>query len=612
MKVALIGAGPRGLLLLERLLAWYPHTALKHLEITLYDPFAIGGRIWTPAQSPYLLMNTAASQITLFYDQTVASIGPYVTGPTLAQWARHDARAFLEAAGAASILIAEAQALTANDYASRALYGYYQRWVYARLLAQAPPTVSITHQQTTVQALTRHAGGFELVTTAAVEVADTVVLALGNTTNALSAEQKRLVDFAYEHQLLYWPPALPAEGDLSTLTASDTVILRGLGLSFHDLIARLTNDRGGRFSRDAQGTLHYHPSGNEPKIIAGSRRGLPPHAKGRNQKAPGEQVQPVFLTPAQLDTWQAQGPLSKDAFMTALKNDAAYVYYSLLLAQRYPKIELAAFQQAFSQDPQSAIKPLPLKPSEYFDWSALFTAPQAATWAQAVNAYLQADVEAAGLGTKTGPLTSALEVLRDLRDAIRQIVLRQLLAPQTDREWFLRTFNRDNTFLSIGPPLRRHEELLALIAAQVVTILPPEMQVQAKHGAFIATSKTPGSPTYHGTALIEARVAAVSARTAQNPLIKQLLRTGLANVHTLPNGTLSGALAVDPDTLQLLDAQAQVQPHLFCWGPPIEGIQWLTNASPRPLVNDTNLRQANQIAALILFDRLPEQVAVNF
>ncbi|MCI1987007.1 MAG: FAD/NAD(P)-binding protein [Lactobacillus sp.] len=605
LKIALIGAGPRGLLLLERLLAWYPHTAVTALDITLYDPFPVGGRVWTTTQSPELLMNTAASQITLFYDQTVNSLGPYSPGPSLAQWARNDAAAWLRHVHAPVAFTAEAAALTANGYASRALYGYYQRWFYAELRRQAPAGVTIQHERTTVTALHPTTTGVTLATPAKTLTVDAAVLALGNATNALTASQRDLVDFAYEHHRLYWPPALPAEGDLSAVTAQDTVILRGLGLSFHDLVARLTSGRGGQFTRDATGQLRYHPSGREPHIVAGSRRGLPAHAKGRNQKAPGEQSQPVFLTPAQLNAWQAQGTVSKATFMAALQHDAAYVYYSLLLAQRYPQVELAAFQQDFTQAPKRAVAALPLQPDEYFDWAALLTAPAAATWPEAATAFLRADIAAAAQGTKTGPLTSALEVLRDLRDAIRQVVLRGLLAPE-DREWFLRAFNRDNTFLSIGPPLRRHEELLALITAKVVTILPPKMQVTTADGAFIASSAAPGSPTYRGTALIDARVPATNATTAQNPLIQQLLHAGLATPYTLPNGESSGALATDLHTHQLMGRDGHLQTRLFLWGPPTEGQQWLTNASPRPLVNDISLRQANEIASLLLRDRLPE------
>lgn len=67
MKLAIVGAGPRGLLILERLIAWQQnHYPLTSVDITLYDPFPIGGRVWVTDQPHELIMNTASQQITLF------------------------------------------------------------------------------------------------------------------------------------------------------------------------------------------------------------------------------------------------------------------------------------------------------------------------------------------------------------------------------------------------------------------------------------------------------------------------------------------------------------------------------------------------------------------
>ncbi len=47
MHITLIGAGPRGLMLLGRLISWqrtrYPQ---RQLTVFLVDPYPIGGRVW--------------------------------------------------------------------------------------------------------------------------------------------------------------------------------------------------------------------------------------------------------------------------------------------------------------------------------------------------------------------------------------------------------------------------------------------------------------------------------------------------------------------------------------------------------------------------------------
>ncbi|MFD1902210.1 hypothetical protein GQR36_23405 [Enterococcus termitis] len=58
----------------------------------------------------------------------------------------------------------------------------------------------------------------------------------------------------------------------------------------------------------------YHPSGKEPKIIAGSRRGVPHHARGLNQKGYGEEYQPRFLKEKSLNRFKRKNNLSAEQF----------------------------------------------------------------------------------------------------------------------------------------------------------------------------------------------------------------------------------------------------------------------------------------------------------
>jgi len=48
------------------------------------------------------------------------------------------------------------------------------------------------------------------------------------------------------------------------------------------------------FTADDDGVPRYRPSGKEPRIVAGSRSGLPMLARGRNQKAPTYRYQARF------------------------------------------------------------------------------------------------------------------------------------------------------------------------------------------------------------------------------------------------------------------------------------------------------------------------------
>lgn len=610
MHITLIGAGPRGLMLLGRLISWqrtrYPQ---RQLTIFLVDPYPIGGRVWKIDQDPNLIMNTAAAQITLFTDQTVTGVGPFIAGPDLSTWALTLAADYLDAhpeINNRSILMRQAANLGPNSYASRALYGVYQQWFFDLQKYQAGTNI-ITYKQQTVNRLDKKAAGFTVTTDQESWQTDQVVMALGNLKNSLTRDQKALHDYAQTHQLFYLEPGFPEEGDLSGIEAQSPVIIRGLGLSFFDLMSRLTEGRGGQFQKAPDGLLVYHPSGREPHIFAGSRRGFPYRAKGRNQKGPGEEWQPHFLTPQQIDAWQTHGEVSGQTFWEALQHEAELIYYRLLLPQRYPEIDEAAFERDFIADPVATLGALPIAAKDRLDWDALADPtkahPSGQPYQDFMRHYLRQDAQEAMRGTKTGPLTSALEVLRDMRDPIRQLVERNLLSQDQYLDFFLRWFNSLNDFLSIGPPALRIDQLQALIGAGIVTILPPGMQIKGIDGQFLL--KTPSDPKFslQAKTLLEARVPAVNAPTAQNPLVQQLLHDGYAHTYELQLNAdkrfQSGAIAIDRQTQQLLDQKEHPQAGLFFWGVPTEGVHWLTTASPRPLVNDVSLKTAEQIVKVI-------------
>lgn len=603
MKIALIGAGPRGLLLLERLIA---RQAGRHepLAITLYDPYPVGGRVWRRDQDPHLIMNTAAQHITLFYDQTVTDPGPVQPGPDLAQWAQTAGPAFIQQAGGpyASVYRQQTAVLGPNDYPPRGVYGYYMAWFFEEMQRRKPANVTITVRNESVTAITP-GPPYTVSTTSGADQFAGVVMTLGTLTTSLTREQQKLSALAAAHDRFYRPPGFPAEGDLSAIGHQDVVILRGLGLSFFDFVSRLTEGRGGRFTRDQSGQLKYHESGQEPHLLAGSRRGLPYHAKARNEKAPGEQWPPRFLTKQQLANWQGENGIPGQRFWQALQHEAEFVYYSLLLAPKMSADELVAFQSAFLQAPETAIAKLSLKPGEKLDWDALLTVP-AGPLQPAIQAYLARDFQEAERGSKTGPLTAALEVLRDQRDAIRQVVARGLLSDDQYLDFFLRWFNGVNDFLSIGPPAQRIEQLLALSKAGIITFLPSQMTVHFSGSHFIAGSKADPTFAAPATALIEARVPGANAAAATSPLLRQLLHDGMATLYELQlagdRRFQSGAVLVARETGQLLDDHHLMQGPLFFWGVPTEGVNWLTTASPRPFVNDINLRLANRIARQLL------------
>ncbi len=261
-QMVIVGAGPRGTGILERLAANAPELyAGPGLDIHLVDPHPPGGgRIWRQAQSPLLWMNSQAEDVTMFTDDTVTMAGPVREGPTLHEWARLDGRTFPD----------------------RQLQGRYLRWVYERAVADLPPNVTVHHHPHRALRVGGPREGRQQVWLEGRPrplLADLVILAVGHLDSELDAEQAELAAYAREHGLVHLPPDFTADSDLSALAPGAPVLVRGFGLAFVDLMVLLTEGRGGRYETGGPDGEVYVPSGREPVLYVGSRRGVPYHSK---------------------------------------------------------------------------------------------------------------------------------------------------------------------------------------------------------------------------------------------------------------------------------------------------------------------------------------------
>ena len=141
-SVVIVGAGPRGTGLIERIAANAPELyGDAPLDLHLVDPHPPGGgRIWRAGQSPLLWMNSTAEDVTMFTDETVEQDGPVRPGPSLAEWARAVRDGEIPVApGPAEAL----ESLGPRDFAGRQLQGAYLSWVYERSVAALPPAVTV-------------------------------------------------------------------------------------------------------------------------------------------------------------------------------------------------------------------------------------------------------------------------------------------------------------------------------------------------------------------------------------------------------------------------------------------------------------------------------------
>ncbi|MFD4601842.1 FAD/NAD(P)-binding protein [Streptomyces sp. NPDC058464] len=590
----MVGAGPRGTSVLERLCASAPELLPpgRRLTVHVIDPAPPGpGRVWRTTQSAQLLMNTVASQVTLFTDDSVDCAGPVLPGPSLHAWA--------------------AGALGPDDYPTRAHYGRYLEWVFARTVSRAPAAVRVeTHRARAVR-LDDAPDGHQTLTlddgrTLAGLAA--VVLAQGHLPATASAGQRRLSAHAARHGLRHIPPANPADVDLAPLAPGEPVLLRGLGLNFFDHLALLTTGRGGRFTRTPDGTLRYTPSGREPRLYAGSRRGVPYQARGDNAKGPYGRHTPLLLTPEVIAGFRkrADSGAAPD-FLTEIwplvAKEVETVYYAALTGDpEFP----GRFLAADGEHAETAVLHAHGVPEpDRWSWERLqhpygdreFTGPE--QWRTWLLGYLREDAAQAALGNVRGPLKAALDVLRDLRNEIRLIVDHGGLAGASRRAHLDGWYTPLNAFLSIGPPRRRIEELAALLAAGVVDVLGPGLEVGPGDGAWVARSPAVPGSAVRVTTLVEARLPEPDLRRTADALLAGLLREGACRPH-VADGHETGGVDVTPRPYRVVGRHGRPHARRFAFGVPTEGVHWVTAAGARPGVDSVTLSDADAIARAVL------------
>lgn len=641
--LCIVGVGPRGLSVLERLCAQQRKSpSHRRLTVHLVDPSAPGpGTVWRTGQPRELLMNTVTSQITAFADASVAIAGPIEDGPSLWEWTEALLRGDIPGPHDEALL-AEARRLGPDAYSGRAYYGHYLDWVFRRIADGAPAHMDIRVHRAHAVALDDETGTPDgpqrvlLDDGTLLSGLDSVVLAQGHVPTSPTAEETRLAAFAEAHDLVYIRSSNPADVDLSWIAPGQDVILRGLGLNFFDYTALFTLGRGGSFER-VGGRLVYRPSGLEPRLLAGSRRGIPYHARGENEKGAHGRYTPRLLTveyTAELRKRAQDGEWIH--FSTHLwpliAKETESVYYAALLTARADGTDVDAFTSYYlaadsDAETRGLLDGVGIAAEDRWDWELVaqpygdrgFTGPD--DFRRWLLDHLHRDVAEARAGNLSSPLKAALDVLRDLRNEIRLAVDHGGLEGNSYRDELDGWYTPLNAFLSIGPPVSRIEELAALVEAGIVEITGPGMTVRAvpdgpDGAAFVAGSRRIPGVRIAARALIEARLPEPDLRRTGDRLLRHLLDTGQCAPYRIPGtcGTEyeTGGLAVTERPYHLLDPEGRAHPRRFAHGVPTESVHWVTAAGIRPGVGSVTVEDSDAIAAAMTAPPLAPAVPTGF
>jgi uncharacterized NAD(P)/FAD-binding protein YdhS len=557
-RVVIVGGGPRGLGLLERLVA-RAASSLSRLMVDIVDPGDVGVGMHLAEQPDYLLLNTVCSQLTAFTDhRMLGGPGPMIAGPSLYEWCRqHDFRL-------------NGRHVEATDHLPRAVLGEYLAWSAKRIMAAAPASMAVRHHRTRAVSVQR----------AGVGSGERVVLADGT---VLEADH---VVLTIGHGPVHGASPYPLPGSVQTVQAGEAVALLGVGLTAMDVLAALTVGRDGVFDHDRNGQLRYVPSGQEPRVTLLSRRGVP--SRARPALRSGRRMTPAaYFTRNRIEQLRESGRELDfvDDVLPLILEEMCH-RWRLFGGTGTPPPFTAML---FNGPPPTALR----SDDSYTQW---------------YRKALTDDLVQAERGLGVDPVKEALEVLRDHRDVIRLAVDHDGLT-SASRGWFYRTFAPAVNRVVIGPQKERHQELLALIDAGLVTIGPgPATRIDnLTSGRYRLSSTSLDKPVGLSVDhVVSGNYPALDLGAQPDSLLSSLDADGRIRIVTVSDRPFG--LSVD-HAHRVCDADGYPQPTLTALGPLAEGSTYYNHYVASPDAPSRASVDADRLSGDLLQQHQPRDTA---
>ncbi|OFP64322.1 exopolyphosphatase [Corynebacterium sp. HMSC074C01] len=621
-SIAIVGAGPRGISLVERLAAHLRATPLNSpLRLHIIDDAPLGaGRIWDTEQTRTLCMNTLAGAVTLFTEPNSTTTAPVLEGPILYEWIqllrgeRPDiAPAKLELYDShppreelADSFAEELAQTRPESNPSRALYGAYLEWVFEVALAQLPENVDVVqHRARALSVEERGEQDAIELSDGTTITADATVLAYGWQVPALSESERPLAEAA--HSDLRWVrPDNPVEQPVSAVPAGEKVLVRGLGMGFFDVMALLTIDRGGEFVEDpsTRSGLRYEPSGEEPHFIVSSGRGYPYIPKSEYHALPpkaaltrfraavaaldpeaeldfGTQLLPHILRDAYAEYYENQARVSPDALQRPLEDVLATIDATAVDAD-----DLTGMADQL----RVALEGASTEPLDLAHWAHPLADFKGTEVTEYIAEGLARDIVEA-VAAADSPLKSALWAISAARKPS------SIAGSEGRMTWESRTstykeFMAFGQMVGSGPPLFRTRQLLALVDAGLVTFLGQHPQLEIGDKFTLRTAHGEASSAW----LIDAWMHSPDVRRAGDPLAVSLNGRVRAFVD---HGQATGS----PETTwnrRVVNPGGTEDPRLHIVGIPTYS-QWPdTTISPMPGTDPLMLQETDRTAGSLL------------
>jgi methylaspartate mutase epsilon subunit len=569
--IAVVGTGPRGISLLERigarLLGKRPVRPLTIYAIDADEPGS--GRVWRSGQPRWLSMNNRSGEVTMFSGPADDGAWRPGAGPAFAEWwQRLDAR------------------FPGSDaYASRSLYGRYLHFVLDVVETNLPPDVSLVRVLGLVTGIEKRGGRFELLVGDQVIACDQVAICSGH-----PREEP-------EHSVLAgWTNSDRHERRTASRTFGDAgrrgvfpggmIGILGLGLSFHDVVATLTVGRGGRFAGRGL-ECEYVPSGEEPDlIVAGSRSALPIPTRGAPQRPFDFRYAPQLFTPERIADLRSAGPLDFCAdVLPWLEAEINIAFWR----RRLDPSSFELFERQLMNLPSAAadvmlrlrraVSDLGCEEALSLDDLAHpfggHVFPSQGEFRRKLERLLVNDVDEAMLGEVDSGLKAAMEVLRDVRPTVRAAVDFGGLTAASHKD-FVQSIGPTLAFLSTGPSVVRSCHLIALLRSGLLEILGPQARFTPHDDGFLGYSPSVTDDGIFCADVLDARIQAPDLERDVGSLTRKQRDAGAWRPHVCAGDPSfrTGGIDVTEAPYNPIAADGSVERRMYVLGIPTESTRW--------------------------------------
>ncbi len=583
-NIIIVGVGPRGLYALEKLVEAIGSFEInQEIHISLIEPTdQLGsGHVYDTDQpeTNWINITDRALEADLQGRPVITINGLNIEGfPSYRQWNRTKTSEKIR---------------QMDVFPQRAHMGRYLRERFESIAGTLSSTGLLTIFKDRVTAVKRDSDRFKVVLVKhKAMMADEVLLSIGHQSTANSEQIKRWRKHVIKYNNLHlFEKTYPIENlmRIPELYSGKTVALRGFGLAMIDVVRMLSEGLGGQFTlTDVQArTMHYEPSGKEPSaIIPFSLDGLSVVPKPLNEsidqlfqptsehedKLRGAIKKAVSNPKDIIDTRFLLGPMAEICAAVYCRPNGSAISHDLSKAEVFTLIRQWLLDEDFSHD---LIVPKDQLP----------------------ETSMQDFVNMAVTGKQVSLDYSIGQVWR----LLQPLMYEELAHSNLSSEILAQIVHLDERIkrYSYGPPMDSIQQLLALIAADILKIRlvdDPDIALDEEGWHFESDKSSDTATILINTVLDSPKLIEVDTM-----LVKELLKDGMMQPLHPSLGVLTdreGCVITVTDEkipLALIGRLAKgtllgVDAILECFGSPIE--QWVEGVVKRlnPNVSVSHLR----------------------